>query len=173
MIVVGVDGSPGSRAALRWALAEARLRHTPLRVVSAWTFPYATVAYGMAASIDADQITRELEREAQSLLDELLAEVGTDAEGVSVEKVIVEGPAPRVLLEQAEQAELLVVGSRGLGGFKGLLLGSVSQQCIHHARCPVLVVPSPHEVESAGQPGARAASAAPGPEEEPVLLHDP
>jgi nucleotide-binding universal stress UspA family protein len=67
-----------------------------------------------------------------------------EADGVEVEQVTVEGAAPRVLLEQAEDAELLVVGSRGLGGFRGLLLGSVSQQCAHHAQCPVVVVPTPH-----------------------------
>ena len=144
MIVVGVDGSPGARAALRWALAEARLRHTPLHVVHAWAFPYTAVGYGMAPLIDKG-FTDELEQRAKGLVEEMLAEAGSEADGVEVEQEVAEGSAAHVLLEQAERADLLVVGSRGLGGFRGLLLGSVSQQCAHHARCPVVVVPSPHE----------------------------
>ena len=144
MIVVGVDGSPGAKAALRWALAEARLRRTPLHVVHAWAVPYATVGYGMAPLID-EGFTAELEQGAKGLVEEMLAEAGSEADGVEVEREIAEGSAAHVLLEKAERAELLVVGSRGLGGFRGLLLGSVSQQCAHHARCPVVVVPSPHE----------------------------
>ena len=144
-IVVGVDGSPGGKAALQWALAEARLRHAPLRVVHAWMFPYAAVGYGFVPMIDQG-LNDELARNAKSLVEKMLAEAGSEIDGVEVQTEIVEGAAARVLLEQAEDAELLVVGSRGLGGFKGLLLGSVSQQCAHHAHCPVVVVPSPHEV---------------------------
>jgi nucleotide-binding universal stress UspA family protein len=142
-IVVGVDGSAGAKAALRWALAEARLRGTVLRVVHAWTFPYAATRYSILPLID-EGFNEELKKTAVSLIEEMLAEVGSEADEVEVERVTVEGAAPRVLLEQAEDAELLVVGSRGLGGFRGLLLGSVSQQCAHHAQCPVVIVPTPH-----------------------------
>jgi nucleotide-binding universal stress UspA family protein len=143
MIVVGVDGSPGAKAALRWALGEARLRGTPLCIVHAWNIAYAA-AYGIALTIDPEFIN-ELRAQASRVIDEMLAEAGSEADGVKVEKAVAKGVPAQVLVEKAEGADLLVVGSRGLGGFRGLLLGSVSQQCAHHAPCPVVIVPSPHQ----------------------------
>ena len=137
-IVVGVDGSPGARAALRFAVREAALRGAALRVVGAWHLPVAAYAGGYGPG-DPD-LGAELAQNAQHDLDQALAEV--DAGAVPVETIVREGIPARVLLEEAQEAELLVVGSRGLGGFRGLLLGSVSQQCAHHAPCPLAIVPT-------------------------------
>lgn len=133
-IVVGIDGSAGSQAALAWAAAEARLRGATLEAIRVWSWPIPYVGPGMAG-LDP----KLLEEGEQGILDEALSAV--DLEGVTVEPVLVEGPAAQRLLEQAKGADLLVVGSRGRGGFKGLLLGSVSQQVVNHARGPVVVIP--------------------------------
>jgi nucleotide-binding universal stress UspA family protein len=137
-IVVGVDGSAEAKEALGWALGEARLRGAALRVVHAWQFP-ATA--GFAAAYDGE-LLNALRDDAEALVDRLLAEVGVP-DSVKVEKAVVEGSAAQVLVEAAADADLLVVGSRGHGGFAGLLLGSVSQQCAHHASCPVVIVRGP------------------------------
>lgn len=135
-IVVGYDSSPGAHAALRWAAEEARLRGASLDVVHAWTY-YVVGATGLMPVDPTD-----LEAAAGTVLDEALAELGT-VRGVEVNRRLTEGPAAQALLHAAEGADLLVVGSRGRGGFAGLLLGSVSQQVSHHARCPVVIVPAP------------------------------
>jgi nucleotide-binding universal stress UspA family protein len=135
-IVVGVDGSPEAARALQWALDEARLHNVPLEVVHAWQFPAAVDLVGAAA----DTLVRDLRRVAVDLLDRVVdAVAGTDP-GVEVERRVVEGGAAASLVNAASLADLLVVGSRGRGGFAGLLLGSVAQQCLHHAPCPVVVV---------------------------------
>ena len=79
---------------------------------------------------------------AQELIDRMLDEIGADASGVGIERLPLEGEASRALLDAAADADLLVVGSRGRGGFKGLLLGSVSQKCAQHAPCPLVIVPA-------------------------------
>lgn len=137
-IVVGVDDSPQAAAALRWALDEARLRHATLEVVHTWLFP----VIGDVAGAAADTLVRDLERAARQLLDHVVDGVAGSDPGVKVERRVVEGGAAMVLIDAAVDAELLVVGSRGRGGFAGLLLGSVAQQCLHHAPCPVVVVRS-------------------------------
>ncbi len=135
-IVVGVDGSESSQQALRFAIAEARLRQASVKTVLAWALPFSGGATtGMLPAQLAD-----FQAEAEHSLDAAVVEAG-GAEDVALEQVVVEGSAGRALIEAAEGAELLVVGSRGRGGFKGLLLGSVSQQCAHHAPCPVVIVP--------------------------------
>jgi nucleotide-binding universal stress UspA family protein len=141
-IVVGVDGSQGAGAALEWALAEARLRGDTVEAVHAWHAPpqmlpgpYAGPAAAGDESIDH---TRE---QAERLLEHQLRAVDTG--GVEVESIAPMGPAASSLLDIAKGADLLVVGTRGRGGFTGLLLGSVSQQVSHHAPCPVVVVPHP------------------------------
>jgi nucleotide-binding universal stress UspA family protein len=136
MIVVGVDGSEPSLKALRWSIMEARIRQCAIRAVYAWFMP-RDAAYGL---VPAEVFDRErLQREARDHLDGWVARV-LDSADVQVERQAVEGSAAHVLIEEAEKAELLVVGSRGRGGFTGLLLGSVSQQCAHHAPCPVVIV---------------------------------
>lgn len=139
-IVVGFDGSPESERALRWAAQEARYRAAPLRVVLAWEAP-SQLAAG-AGWVPPDEHAREQAgRAARRRLDDALARIGGDLAGLEVEPRAAEGPATTVLLDLARDAALLVVGSRGHGGFAGLLLGSVSQQCVQHASCPVAVVP--------------------------------
>jgi nucleotide-binding universal stress UspA family protein len=134
VIVVGVDGSEDSKGALSWAVAEARLRRADVCAVYAWSLPMVVGGMGAVTDNDFDEIRGDGER----LLDEAIAEVG--AEGVNVERASVGGFPARVLVEAAQGADMLVVGSRGHGGFIGLLLGSVSQQCAHHAPCPVVIV---------------------------------
>jgi nucleotide-binding universal stress UspA family protein len=137
MIVVGVDGSEPSLEALRWAIEEARIRHCTIRAVYAWVVP-RDVSYG---SVPAEMFDREqLQREASEALDGWMAQITPESVDVHVERDVVEGHAAHVLIEAAEGAGLLVVGSRGRGGFAGLLLGSVSQQCAHHAPCPVVIL---------------------------------
>jgi nucleotide-binding universal stress UspA family protein len=97
---------------------------------------------GLTPTIDGDFV-KAMRETSQQILDEELSEV--DSAGLEVERVVLEGPPALMLVEAAEEADLLVVGSRGYGGFTGLLLGSVSQQCAHHAHCPVVIVRShPH-----------------------------
>jgi nucleotide-binding universal stress UspA family protein len=142
-IVVGIDGSAASKEALRWALAEARLRDDSLRAVHAWTLPALGAGLGYVPVIDG-QLVDSLRRTSEGLIDQALADVD-GAGDVEVERVSLEGPPALRLVQAAEGADLLVVGSRGHGGFTGLLLGSVSQQCAHHALCPVVVVRSPSD----------------------------
>ncbi|HZO97915.1 MAG TPA: universal stress protein [Gaiellaceae bacterium] len=138
-IVVGVDGSPGSVAALRFGLAEARLRGADVKAVSAWHVPAAVYETGwVPVSVDPS----DYEKIARAALEKSLEDAGAPESGVSVTPILREGHAADVLVAEAREADLLVVGSRGLGGFRGLLLGSVSQQCAHHAACPVAIVPN-------------------------------
>lgn len=133
-IVVGVDGSEHARRAVRTALEEADRRQAEVEAV------YAVVGSGMMPDpVSQPGPRREEARAAGSeVLDEVLADV--DAQTAKVERTVRIGNATRVLCEAAADAELLVVGSRGLGGFHGLLVGSVTQQVIAHSPCPVLVV---------------------------------
>jgi len=133
-IVVGVDGSDGSCQALAWAVEEARLRDARLDVVHAWHEPYVGGYPYTLVSYDP----RDWEASARQLLHELLAEVDTG--GVTVERIVVHDLAARALIEAAKGADLVVVGTRGRGGFSGLLLGSVSSHVVHHAPCPTVVV---------------------------------
>ncbi len=149
-VVVGVDGSDGGKEALRWALAEARLRKAPLRIIHAWTYAYmgaATGGYGYLGGFDSYSAmgveSSQLQREAEELVDRLIAEVAGDVKDVEVERQVIDGSPAEVLVGAVSAGDLLVVGSRGHGGFAGLLLGSVSQQCVHHAPCPVVVVHRP------------------------------
>jgi nucleotide-binding universal stress UspA family protein len=163
---VGVDGSAGAKAALRWALAEARLRNAPVRAVHAWTFGYIDgtaegyPTLGSYTSLGID--VSDVHSAAEELLERAIADVGTETEGIEIERQVIQGRAAEVLVQAATSRDLLVVGSRGHGGFIGLLLGSVSQQCVHHARCAVVVVHSPrsmaadHERAGAGIEAARS-----------------
>jgi nucleotide-binding universal stress UspA family protein len=139
-IVVGVDGSSGAREALRFAVEEARLRGATLRLVTAWHIPPMAYSGGYVAPLDP----REFEKNAAVAGEKALAELQDETAGLEVQRLTREGQAAHVLLEEAKDADLLVVGSRGHGGFTGLLLGSVSQQCAHHASCPVVIVNEPN-----------------------------
>ncbi len=139
-VVVGVDDSQAARATLQWAVAEAAVRGAPLAVLHAWSVPYA-VALGSVGAAPID--SAEIERQSQSLLHDLTeaALSGARQRPDNLELISIEQPAAQALLHRAKDASLLVVGSRGAGGFAALLLGSVSQQCLHHATCAVVVVP--------------------------------
>jgi nucleotide-binding universal stress UspA family protein len=133
-IVVGIDSSADSARALRWAHEEAVLRGAELELVHAYPTP-EIVALPAIVTLPTDD---ELRRGAREMVDEALTELGEVAE-VPVTITVRAGGSARVLCEVAEGAELLVVGARGLGGFRGLLLGSVSQQVVAHAPCPVVI----------------------------------
>lgn len=140
VIVVGIDHSEGAKAALRFALEEAKLRQGTLRVVHAWQYGYigATGFEGAVPVVGGD--IKELRNAAEVALEETLRESVPETDTVEIERRVVEGRPAAVLVDESQGADLLVVGSRGHGGFAGLLLGSVSQQCAHHAACPVVIV---------------------------------
>src|SRR6185437_8025139 len=141
VIVVGVDHSEGAKAALRFAVEEAKLRLATLRVVHAWQYGYigATGLEGGAFPALGGDI-KELRDGAETALEETLRDSIPETDTVEIERRVVEGRPAAVLVDESQGADLLVVGSRGYGGFTGLLLGSVSQQCAHHAACPVVIV---------------------------------
>lgn len=151
-IVIGVDGSAHSHRALAWALDEARLRGW--RCILVHAFDYGLTGMSPYPG-NAPQLIAE---DAQELLDRNVA--WAKESGVPVEGRLEFGSASRALVEAARGADLLVVGSRGRGGVAGALLGSVSSACVHHAACPVVVVPPTersHETEGveAVRAGAR------------------
>ncbi|MBY5162776.1 universal stress protein [Salsipaludibacter albus] len=134
-IVVGIDGSPHAARAVRWARDEARAHGAILQVVMAWH-------WGDQRHVDPDapfDPTYDQEAARETLEAFVAQALGDDLDGVEAVAVL-DLPA-RALLEQAEDADLVVVGSRGRGGFAGLMLGSVSQQVMTHAPCPTVVVP--------------------------------
>lgn len=135
-IVVGIDGSPASVQALRWAVDEARLRGAVVRVVHAWSFPFHD---GEIAHLAGESAHDALKLAAERTVDAVLHEVA-GSDGTAIEQIIVEAPPAQALIAAAHEADLLVVGSRGRGGFASLLLGSVSYQCALHAACPVVIV---------------------------------
>jgi nucleotide-binding universal stress UspA family protein len=139
-IVVGVDGSPHSKAALRWAMNQARLTGAVLEAVAVWQNPpMSEHGYGWSTVIYDDQ---SLATTAEKVLTETIAEVAGQ-QGVPVETHtrVVQGHPAEALMDAATGAQLLVLGTRGHGIFAGILLGSVSQHSVQHAPCPVVVVP--------------------------------
>lgn len=144
-IVVGVDGSAGARAALRYAFADAARRNARIRVVSAFDEPsYWAVAYGMSAPPPPADVTTGLEKAAWQVVDEVRAEQ-RGAPDVPVEVRALVGSPAKLLQEQARDAHLLVLGHRGLGGFASAMLGSVGLQCVLHAPGPVTIVRADEE----------------------------
>lgn len=133
-IVVGVDGSESSKAALRWAIGQAKLTGAAVDAVTAWHVP---AGYGLAP---ASGDVFDFGDNAKRILAEALAEVSALAPEVTVRPRIDEGHAADVLVRAARGADLLVVGSRGHGGFTSALVGSVGLYCVIHAHCPVLVM---------------------------------
>jgi nucleotide-binding universal stress UspA family protein len=137
-IVVGVDGSPLARSALEFAIEEARLRKASLQV----TYAYTVMGSPVTGSTGHDYY-EQVESEARTFM-QGLATSAPSTDGVEVEWLAVPGNPSEVLIEASKEAVLLVVGSRGVGGFLGLVLGSVSTQCVQHSHCPVLVVREDH-----------------------------
>jgi nucleotide-binding universal stress UspA family protein len=136
-IFVGYDGSDGSRTALRWALHEGALRQLPVRLVYVVEFPWRVPSL-LATGTDA--IGAELIDEAESVLDGVAAESTVATPGVEVTRTVLAGPISGTLCEESGRASMVVLGSRGAGGFAGLPVGSVSVAVATHARCPVVVV---------------------------------
>jgi nucleotide-binding universal stress UspA family protein len=138
-IIVGIDGSAHSRRALEWAINEAAIRQAPVTVltvhqaVAGWSGP---VAYPGDAEL-TDAARKKVRTETDNVLEKLAA--GVRPPSVTVEAV--NGFPTAELLKAAADADMIVVGSRGAGGFTQLMLGSVSSQIVHHARCPVVIVP--------------------------------
>lgn len=137
-IVVGIDGSETSRAALRWAAEEARARQATLHVVHAWQMPYAG-GYPLGAATAFDPL--EMEDGARSVLEGAIEQLDVADLLHPVEHSLVGGGAAGALLDASKGADLVVVGSRGLGGFTGMLIGSVSHHVAVHATSPVVIVP--------------------------------
>lgn len=136
MVVVGIDGSRGAEAALRFAVDEAKLRGALLRIVCAWE-PSASGNLGEAFTPTPDAFV-EAEHHAEDLLRTVLLQL--QGESLEVEAVVEQGGPAAILLEQAAGAELLVVGSRGRGAAKRVMLGSVSHDLANHATCPLVIV---------------------------------
>lgn len=136
-IVVGVDSSEGSIAALRWAVEEAALRGAVVEAVSAFHVPYTGAAPLMPVLLDPE----EFEETSRAVLEKAVEQVDDSALPEPVRPMVVEGPASTALVEAGQGASLLVVGARGHGRLAGMLLGSVSRQVTEHATVPVVVVP--------------------------------
>ena len=134
VILVGVDDSPAAAEAVRWAAREATLRGASLHIVHAWDLPR------FAGFEDSPVTSSGLQAESKRILDRLTDQAAEGQPGLEIVGVSVEGAPAAELIAAAGEADLLVVGSRGEGGFKGLLLGSVSHQCALHAPCPVVIV---------------------------------
>jgi len=152
-IVVGVEGSGGARAALRWAIDEARYRDATIDVVTTYVPTYVPAAPDLGF-VPLDPI--DLVAEVEKLQNEVVASVveTCDVTGIEIQQRLLKGRAAETLIEAAEGADMLVVGNRGRGGFRGLLLGSVSHQIAHHASCPVVIVRSELLPEDEAQPTA-------------------
>jgi nucleotide-binding universal stress UspA family protein len=138
-IVVGVDGSAGARAALEFAAREAALGEARLRIVCAWEIPPAVYAGGFAPTLDQPTLDG-FRNGAETIVNEAAAAAKKLQPTIECKgKAVQEQPA-EALLQEARDADLMVVGNRGHGGFASLLLGSVSHQVVQHAPCPVTVV---------------------------------
>ena len=136
-IVVGVDGSAGSRNALKWAAAEAAEHGADLVVMNVWE--HTLLPPAGSVSVSEHYVPDESQRTADGLVQVIKEELG-DNPPVAIQPRVKQGRPAKVLIDESEKADLLVVGHRGHGGFKGLVLGSVSQHVASYAKCPVTVV---------------------------------
>ena len=136
-ILVGVDGSPSSRIALTWAAAEAADHGADLVVINVWE--HTLLPPAGSVSVSERYVPDPSQRTAQDLVNVIKEELGENPP-VLVQPQVKQGNPAKVLIDQSEKADLLVVGTRGHGGFRGLVLGSVSQHVAAYANCPVTVV---------------------------------
>jgi nucleotide-binding universal stress UspA family protein len=138
-IVVGVDGSDSSRKALRWAYDEAAHHGAFITAIATWHPPAMpmTPPYG---SLPPEGYAHQPRQDALDLLERFVNDLDVREPAVDVRTTVEEGNPAEVLIEHSKEADLVVVGSRGYGGFKGMLLGSTSQHLVAHAECPVVVV---------------------------------
>ena len=154
-IVVGVDGSDHSRRSLRWAMQEAVLRRVPLTVITVRPNPVrpaTTIYWGLTPPLENREAEDLAAQKAlQQFVDEVASEIGGTAPEVTVS--VADGNPAEELVRASRDADMLVVGSRGIGGFGKLMLGSVSSQVTHHAECPVLIVPGIRRALPGRDPG--------------------
>lgn len=134
-VVVGMDGGPDSRRALQWAADYARAVSAPLVALIAYDLPTVYGPYAMAGWGNAD----EIENGARTVLDGAIRD--TLGDGAAIEQSVLRGHPAEALVASSKDARMVVMGSRGRGGFTGLLLGSVSQHVVANSRCPVVVLP--------------------------------
>lgn len=132
-IVVGVDGSVTSKAALRWAARQGRLTGAVVEAVIAWEVPAITGYPVPVSDVDWEELSTQIVTDA-------IAEVAAVEEPTEIRYKVAKGNAAQVLLDASAGADLLVVGSRGHGGFVAALLGSTGLHCAHHATCPVMII---------------------------------
>ena len=137
-IVAGIDGSPSSISALRWAIRQAGLTGATVDATIAWHYPVSAGGYGWAPI--GMGTTFDFKENAEQVLADAISTACDPGSDIPVRARVAEGNAAQVLLDASDGADLLVVGSRGHGGFTEALLGSVSQHCVHHAHCPVVVI---------------------------------
>ena len=141
-LIVGVDGSESAQRAVEWAARECEMRNDRLELVAIWEVPMGTMGFGYGLAVMPEETMNELRAGTEEILATAAAEARKVAPDVVIETRAVEGQAADVLVDESKDAAMLVVGSRGRGGFRELLLGSVSQRCAHHAACPVVIVRS-------------------------------
>jgi nucleotide-binding universal stress UspA family protein len=140
-IVVGIDGSHNSSKALDWAISEAAVRNADLTVITVNSVP-ASYWTGQPVTLSGDQKrVEEIRKSAQDAVDKATAALG-DKQPKSVSVAAISGFPAKTLIDTSERADLMVIGSRGGGGFGSLVLGSIASQVVHHAHCPVVVVPA-------------------------------
>jgi nucleotide-binding universal stress UspA family protein len=139
-IVVGIDGSHNASHALEWAMAEAAVRKTPLTVITVNSVPAGYWTGRPVPFAGDEEKVAEIRKAAEAKVEEIAAGLG-ESKPESVTVTALTGFPVQALLDASKDSDLLVVGSRGGGGFATLILGSVSHQVVHHARCPVVVVP--------------------------------
>ncbi len=135
-IIVGVDGSASSNAALEWAAQEAEIRGSALELIHAWNYP--NLGYGGYVAVLED-----FEKDASALLEEVVTATKESHPNLKLVSSLLQGPTAQTIMERAKEADMVVVGSRGRGGFSGLLLGSVGQQLVHHCPVPVVIIHIP------------------------------
>jgi nucleotide-binding universal stress UspA family protein len=142
VIVIGVDQSPAGKEALRYGLHEASIRGTRARAVHAWlpTRAVPVTGPGLVAPVDVEAYRQEAEAFLRATVDSIAGEKAT-----LVERALVESPPGEAIIDSSRDAELIVVGRRGLGAVRSFVLGSVSTYVIQHAKCPVTVIPPPHD----------------------------
>jgi nucleotide-binding universal stress UspA family protein len=161
-IVVGVDGSPEARTALEYAFEEAALRGARLRVVSAGQIPeYWAMAYGLTAPPPVATIVDGVRSAVQEMVDEVAAARPAQAGRVPVSVHVRAGAAADVLVDAADGADLLVLGHRGRGALRSVVLGSVGLHCILHAPCPVTIVRPQAVRQGVADPGVTERLSAP------------
>jgi len=141
-IVAGIDGSESSASALRWAIGQAALTGAAVDAVIAWHYP-DLASSGIAVGA-VEQTYGFFRENAEKIAADAISGAVDPASDVPVSACVAQGHAAQVLLDASAGASLLVVGSRGHGGFAEALLGSVSQHCVQHALCPVVVVRGPY-----------------------------